>query len=109
MTSSVCDALPVVALMRMTPTVRNLTKTCDTVRITPVCICVREIDAASEITDTTVISRVETAIDALEVSCSTPVERVLALESVHNTFARRRRSKAQAPFGLFIAKHLDVR
>ncbi|MBD8904825.1 hypothetical protein MBTS_21740 [Methylobacterium bullatum] len=82
---------------------------CDTVQMTPVCICVREIDAASEITDTTVISRVETAINALEASCSTPAERVLALERVYETFARRRRSKAQVPFGRFIAHHLDIR
>ncbi|MCK2056847.1 hypothetical protein [Methylobacterium sp. 37f] len=77
--------------------------------MTPLCICVREIDAASEITDTTVVSKVDAAIDALEASCSTPTERILALERVYGTFSRRRRSKAQAPFGLFIAKHLDVR
>jgi hypothetical protein len=77
--------------------------------MTPVCICVREIDAASGITDTTVVSIVDAAIDALEASCSTLTERILALECVHGTFASCRRSKAQAPFGRFIAKHLDVR
>jgi hypothetical protein len=77
--------------------------------MTPVTICVREIDAASEITDSTVVAKVDAAIDVLEASFSTPTERVLALERVHGTFARRRRSKAKGPFGRFIAHHLDVR
>ncbi|MHC2019709.1 hypothetical protein [Methylobacterium sp. CM6247] len=77
--------------------------------MTPVSICVRAIDTASEITDSTLVEKVEAAIDALEASCSTPSERVLALERVYGTFARRRRSKTNAPFGRFIAHQIDVR
>jgi hypothetical protein len=78
-------------------------------RMTPVSICVRAIDTASEITDSTLVEKVEAAIDALEASCSTPSERVLVLECVYGTFARRRRSKANAPFGRFIAHQIDAR
>ncbi|KQO57347.1 hypothetical protein ASF24_17670 [Methylobacterium sp. Leaf86] len=77
--------------------------------MTPVRICVRAIDTASEITDSTLVEKVEVAIDTLEASCSTPSERVLALQRVYGTFTRRRRSKVNAPFGRFIAHHIDER
>ncbi|KQO59061.1 hypothetical protein ASF24_12785 [Methylobacterium sp. Leaf86] len=82
---------------------------CDTAQMTPVSICIRAIDTASEITDSTLVEKVEAAIDALEASCSTPSERVLALERVYGTFTRRRRSKANGPFGRFIAQQIDAR
>jgi hypothetical protein len=82
---------------------------CDTVRMKPVRLCVHAIDAASAITDSAMIATVDAALDVLEASCSTPTERILALERVHGTFARRRRSQATAPFGRFIAHHLDLR
>lgn len=77
--------------------------------MTPVSICVRVIDAASGVTESTVVSMVDEALDALEASCSSPTEQVLALERVYGTFARRRPGKDLAPFGRFIAKHLDMR
>lgn len=82
---------------------------CDTLEMTPVSICIRAIDSASEITDSTVIAKVDAAIDMLEASCSTPTEQVLALERVYETFACRRRSQTNAPFGRFIAQQIDQR
>jgi hypothetical protein len=76
--------------------------------MTPVTICVREIDAASEIADSTVVSKVDAAMDVLEASFSTPTEQVLALERVHGTFSRRRRNLALAPFGRFVAQLIDL-
>lgn len=75
----------------------------------PVSICVHAIDAASETTESAMIGQVDAALDVLEACFHTPTDQILALERVHGTFARRRRSGAKAAFGRFIAHHLDRR
>ena len=77
--------------------------------MTPADICIRQIDCASTLTDTTVIERVDAALDLLMASYSSPTEKILALERVHSAFFRRRRSVRGTPFGCFVMRNLDRR
>ena len=75
----------------------------------PIDACIREINVAAAFSDSTVIERVDTALDVLEATCGSPTAKIVALEKVHAAFIERHPSTQQTPTGRFIAKHIDLR
>jgi hypothetical protein len=77
--------------------------------MTPQERCIRRIDEARNLSDSSVIHLVQDALSDLEQAYSRTSERVVALEAVHSAFFARRRRASAAPFGRFVAKIIDRR
>ena len=72
--------------------------------MTPQELCIRRIEEAGTLTDSTVVRLVEGALDELKATYRRPDERLVALEAVHSAFTARRRRTTPVPFGRFVAK-----
>ena len=75
----------------------------------PVATCLRKVDGAVDVTDSTVVDRVATALDDLEASYRRPSERIVALEIVLHDFGRRRPSIKGSAFGRFLRNAIEQR
>lgn len=76
--------------------------------MTPVSLCIRKVDHASVITDSTVVARVSDALNELESAYLRPSERIVALEEVLQDFGHSRQVKG-TPFGRFLATSIQRR
>lgn len=95
--------------MHISPEFTNHSNPCDIVQMTALEICIRQIDRALVSTQSTVVEDVTAALDTLEATFSKNRDKVLALESVIHTLARRRRALRATPVSLFIATIIDKR
>lgn len=77
--------------------------------MSPVDICVRQIDQALGSTRSTLVDDVAGALDVLEASFISAGERVVALESVIHVVSIRRKSSMKTPVGRFIFHVIDQR
>ena len=75
----------------------------------PVTICLCQFDSAVDLTDSTAVDRVATALDDLEASYRRPSERIVALEIVLHDFGRRRPSIKGSAFGRFLRTAIERR
>ena len=75
----------------------------------PVAICLTKIDGAVDVTDSTVVDRVATALNDLEASYRRPSERIVALRAVLDDFGHRRPSVKDMPFGRFLRSAIERR
>lgn len=75
----------------------------------PVNRCLRKLDHASAVSDTTITALVADALNELEASYGRPGDRILALEDVLHSYSERRSDRHAAPFHRFLLSIVDQR
>lgn len=76
--------------------------------MTPVSRCLRKVDHASAVSDSTIVDQVGEALDELEAAYHRPSEKIIALEEVLQAVSRRR-SLEVSPFGRFVYSSVERR
>lgn len=74
----------------------------------PVSRCLQDFDHLSRLTDSTVSTRLEAALDGLEAAYLEPQQRLVAYDAVLRRFRRLRHSQ-QTPFGRFVRARIEIR
>ncbi|GLS46686.1 hypothetical protein [Methylobacterium brachythecii] len=76
--------------------------------MTPVARCLRKVDHASVVTDSTIVEQVGEALDELEAAYRRPSDKITALEEVLQAVSRRRTLET-SPFGRFVYSSVERR
>lgn len=77
--------------------------------MTPIETCMRKVEAAARITDSTVVQHVMAALDELEDAYASCHERTLALEALRTSFGQRRAHVCGGPFHRFLCTCIEKR
>jgi hypothetical protein len=76
--------------------------------MTPVARCLRKVDHASAVTDSTIVDQVGEALDELEAAYFRSSDKIIALEEVLQAVSRRRAPEVSS-FGRFVCNSVERR